>query len=121
MSKHVFISYARDDGLAYAERLEADLNHASHTTWRDKRNIDVYSDFSGEIEIAIRESDVVAVVVTPSVEQRPTNFVRREIIYAQSKNKPIIPLVFPGATVPILINHLTWIPFFDKRTEQEAY
>src|SRR5262249_25403742 len=29
------------------------------------------------------------------------------------KQKPIIPLVFPKATVPILINHLTWIPFFD--------
>jgi hypothetical protein len=108
MSKHIFISYARDDGLIYAERLEVDLNRAGHTTWRDKSNLNVfYSDFSGEIGIAIRAADVIVVVVTPSIEQNPTSFVRREIVYAQSKRKPIIPLVFPGAVVPVLINHLT--------------
>lgn len=113
MSGHIFISYARSDGLPYAERLENDLKGVGYSTWRDKRNLSEYNDFSAEIEIAIRAAHYVTVCVTPSIETSPTSFVRREIIYAQTKHKPIIPLVFPNASVPILINHLTWIPFFD--------
>lgn len=108
----IFISYARSDGTDHAARLDTDLTHLGYKTWRDKRSIDYYQDFSGEIEKAIRAADYVAVVVTPSVELNPQSFVRREIIYAQSKEKPIIPLIFPQATPPTLINHLTWIPFF---------
>lgn len=47
----VFISYARKDGLQHAERLEAQLQSAGYTTWRDKRNLDRNQDFSAEIEI----------------------------------------------------------------------
>lgn len=119
MSGHVFISYARSDGLSHAERLESDLHGAGYPTWRDKRNLSEYNDFSAEIEMAIRAAQVVTVCITPSIEASPSSFVRREIIYAQTKDKPIIPLVFPHASVPILINHLTWIPFFDG--ERLAY
>lgn len=119
MSGHVFISYARSDGLSHAERLESDLHGAGYPTWRDKRNLSEYNDFSAEIEMAIRAAQVVTVCITPSIEDSPSSFVRREIIYAQAKDKPIIPLVFPHASVPILINHLTWIPFFDG--ERLAY
>lgn len=109
----IFLSYARADGRDHAEQLEADLNAAGLTTWRDKRNLNEYNDFSAEIEINIREATFVAIVVTPSVEQNPSSFVRREILYAQSKNKPIIPLIFANATPPILINHLTYIEFHE--------
>ncbi|MCX9078021.1 MAG: NACHT domain-containing protein, partial [Candidatus Methanoperedens sp.] len=46
--------------------------------------------------------------------KRKDSFVRREIIYAQGCEKPIIPLVFPNfpkGKVPTLINHLTWLDF----------
>jgi len=108
---HVFISYARQDGREYAERLDNDLASAGFRTWRDTRSINEYQDFSAEIENAIRAASYVAVCVTPSIDANPHSFVRREIIYADSKQKPIIPLVFPNADVPTLVNHLTWIPF----------
>src|SRR2546426_452384 len=110
---HIFLSYARRDGRTYAERLEHDLRAAGYPTWLDRRNLNEFADFSAEIEMAIAAARCVVVSVTPSVEQNPGSFVRREIIYAQTKAKPIIPAVFPGANVPILINHLTWIPFFE--------
>ncbi len=109
----IFLSYARTDGLEYILRLEADLSAAGFVIWRDQRSLNEYNDFSAEIEINIRQADFVVVVVTPSIEQNPNSFVRREILYAQSKNKPIIPLVFPGADLPVSIIHLTYIDFQD--------
>jgi hypothetical protein len=42
---HIFISYSRNDGNAYAERLERDLKAAGYSTWRDTRNIDTIENF----------------------------------------------------------------------------
>lgn len=108
---HIFISYARQDGRKYAERLDQDLTNAGFATWRDTRNINEYQDFSAEIENAIRAADYVVICITPSIDANPSSFVRREIIYAGSLDKPIIPLVFPNSVIPILVGHLTWIPF----------
>lgn len=110
----IFISYAWKDGTPYVERLENDLHKAGYVTWRDKRNLDEYQDFSGEIEDAIRHSAYVVTCITPYVEANKNSFVRREINYAVAKNKPIIPLIFPHATPITLINHLTWIAFYER-------
>lgn len=118
---HIFISYARSDGRDYAERLGHDLARAGFSTWRDTRHINEYQDFSAEIENAIRAARFVTAIVTPSIDGNPRSFVRRELIYAESKGKPIIPLVFPDATLPTLINHLTWIPFYDGDSNRLTY
>jgi TIR domain/NACHT domain len=115
---HIFISYARADGLEQAVRVEQSLGERGFHTWRDQRNLSPYQDFSSEIEIAIEQSRQVVVCLTRSVSVRSDSFVRREILYAQAHLKPITPLVFPGfpaGRLPILINHLTWIEFFDFR------
>jgi DNA polymerase III delta prime subunit len=116
----VFISYARKDGLEFAERLERDLTVQQYRTWRDKRNLDVYQDFTAEIEIGIREARFVVVCVSPSIEQNPYSFVRREISYARSKNKPIIPLVLPNADLPLDIINLTWVGCFAGQKPQQT-
>lgn len=95
----IFISYARRDGLAYAERLERDLKATGVTTWRDKRNLDPDEDFTAELEVAIRQSKRVVCCITPDVERRDS-FVRREIGYALAVNKPVVPLIFEGAIPP---------------------
>jgi hypothetical protein len=107
-----------------AARLDRDLQAAGYSTWRDVRSIDPYQDFSGEIEAGIRSAEFVVVCSTPSVESNPVSFVRREILYAQQRQKPLIPLVFPNSYLPTLVNHPTWIPFFsgemtDRRLEFE--
>lgn len=118
----VFISYARADGRDEADRLYQEFDGAGLKAWRDERSLDPYQDFSGEIEIAIEKSQHVVVCLTPSLlahyddrtGKRKDSFVRREIIYAQGCEKPIIPLVFPDfpkGKVPTLINHLTWLDF----------
>lgn len=116
---NVFISYAREDGREYADRLYRAFNERGISAWRDERNINPYQDFSGEIEKAIEESTHVVACLTPSIARRKDSFVRREIIYAQGWEKPITPLVMPGFDkkhIPTLINHLTWLDFqeFDE-------
>ncbi|MBN2303446.1 MAG: TIR domain-containing protein [Anaerolineae bacterium] len=109
--RHIFISYARNDGIDYAERLERDLKQMGLEVWRDLTQLDNYSDFSVELEKAIRNATHVAVCLTPEVNQRDDSFVRREVAFASVLDKPIIPLKFPNADPIITIIHLTYIPF----------
>ena len=104
-----FVSYARADGLEVAAAVQAELESSGFKVWRDLRELDAFADFSVEIERAIAASDVVIVCITASIAEARESFVRREILYAQSKAKPIVPLRIAHADVPILIVQLTWI------------
>jgi hypothetical protein len=105
----VFISYARADGLDAAAAVQTELESSGFKVWRDLRDLDAFADFSVQIERAITASDAMVVCITPSIAQASESFVRREILYAQSKEKAIVPLRIANAEVPILIVHLTWI------------
>jgi hypothetical protein len=74
MPIETFISYARKDGLTHAEYLE----RALPDTWRDKRNLDPFKDFTAEIERAIDACRQVVAVITPDTT-REDSFVRREL------------------------------------------
>lgn len=107
MPTSVFISYSRSDGRTYAAALYEQLRGAGIGAWLDQCSVSPYADNWAQIEAGIRDATHVVVCVTPSIETSPESFVRREIGYALAKRKPILPLVFRGATVPIQINHLT--------------
>src|SRR5262245_36545325 len=103
--RHIFISYARAD-LHWAAQLDSYLQGQGFATWRDTRDLDPYSDFTGELEQAIRAAGHVVVCLTPDV-RRADSFVRHEIAFAlaedQNRRKangkdalPITPVLFPG-------------------------
>jgi TIR domain-containing protein len=117
-SPPVFISYARADGRAEATRLVHALTDRHISAWMDESSIDPYQDFSVDIEKAIARASHVVVCLTPTLAGA-RSFVLNEIICAQNKGKPIIPLLlpaFPRNAVPILINNLIWIDFSDFDT-----
>lgn len=107
----VFISYARSDGSAFAERVHRELAARGFAVWRDVRSIDPYQDFSIQIEEGIRAAGWVVVCLTPSIAERADSFVRREVMYARIRRRPIIPLLFPGAELNTLVADLTAITF----------
>lgn len=112
----VFISYSWFDGKEFAERLYEALRADGVSVWRDKRNLNPYQDFSAMIEGAIKQASHILVVLSPSLVDDEDSFVRREILYAQGCQKPIIPILLPGfphGKIPTLVNHLTWIDFND--------
>lgn len=109
---HVFISYARQDGLPYAEKLESALAARRYPTWRDKRGIDPARDFTAEIERALKGASHVVACITPDVT-RENSFVRREIQYALLLDKPVHVARFDKATLPpIHIVNNTFIEFY---------
>lgn len=107
---HIFISYARQDGRPYAERLERELSAAGHAVWWDKRNLNPDQDFTAELEHAIAGAEGVVCCVTPDT-RRDDSFVRREIAYAMAVRKPIIPLIFQDTLPPIHIINVTRVDF----------
>lgn len=114
----VFISYARKDGAEQSLRLANELNERGISTWRDDR-IGIAADFTSEIEAGIDNATHMVVIVTPDVK-RDDSFVRLEIGYALTQQKPIIPLVFPGGHRPITIINHTYITFSDWATSLSA-
>jgi len=61
----IFISYSRKDGAALARRLESDLAKEGFDTWLDTLRIEGGRVWSGEIESAIKSSQVMIAVMSP--------------------------------------------------------
>jgi HEAT repeat protein len=112
----VFISYARSDGQEVATRLLTELMRRQIRAWLDGRNLDPYHDFTAEIEDAIERASHIAVCITQG-SKRDDSFVRREIQYAISEHKPIVPLRFANVSPHIQI---ITIPFIDLYRDWEG-
>src|SRR5687767_11166253 len=107
-----------------ALKLERDLQRLGFETWRDTRDIDTSQDFTGEIERAIRAASHVIVCLSADVRRRMDSFVRREVAYALGQDAarrksrpagrlPIVPVVFPGGELPVMI--ATWAAIVVER------
>lgn len=110
-SQHIFLSYARKDGIPTVEKMEQALSRAGFATWRDTRGIDITRDFTTEIESGIKASKAVVVCLTKAA-LKTEGWVRREIAYALLKKKPIIVARFHDVDPPIAVINNTWLDFF---------
>ncbi|MBI3423752.1 MAG: SUMF1/EgtB/PvdO family nonheme iron enzyme [Acidobacteria bacterium] len=88
----VFVSYQRETGTEFAQRLIADLAQAGHASWIDTIAIKGGDEWIAEIVAGINRADALLVVVTP--EALRSRWVQREIWLAETKSKRIIPCLF---------------------------
>ena len=96
---NVFISYSREDN-DYVQRLIAFLRNSGLPTWADDR-ID-YGDLWWRTIVAnIRSCVAIVVVMTPNSEH--SKWVEREVMFADSLQKPVFPLLLDGQGFPLLI------------------
>lgn len=86
----VFISYCRDD-KEHVDRLVTDLTAAGLNCWIDRESIPGGEDWMMAIAEGIAASYVVVPVMTSNTLH--SQFVRKEIVWAQKKNKRIVPWV----------------------------
>jgi len=107
--QHIFISYARKDGLSYSKRLYVDLKNKGFDVWRDQ-HINPTKDFTSEIEQALDNAWIAVVILTADV-RREDSFVRNEIGYALAHGIRILPLLFFGGHRPATIINHTYIDF----------
>ena len=109
----VFISYGRSDGLEFAHRLARDLEDHRHRVWFDLNSIEKGGLFEVRIEQGIRDSHVVAAVMTQcSMDEH--SVCRDEIVFALNEGKTIVPLrVNPDPTVrpTLLLARRNWVDF----------
>ncbi len=87
---HIFLSYTRSDTI-FAVRLKNDLEQRGHTVWIDTSSIRGGDDWIAAIEDGINRCYALITVV--STEANQSKWVRREFLFADNKDKRIIPVL----------------------------
>ncbi len=96
---HIFISYARDDA-AFAARLGEGFESGGFSVWMDTRSLAGGEQWTKEIETAI---EAAALVVVVSHSSNQSEWVRREVLYAQQLDKQIVPVLAAQVRLPSLL------------------
>ncbi len=110
----LFLSYRRDDTGGRAGRLfDALVTRYGHdAVFQDVNTVQPGLNFVRQVEVAIKSSDVVLVVIgpqwlsSPAPEggrrvDRPDDFVRRELTMALDADVRVVPVLVDGATLPL--------------------
>jgi WD40 repeat protein len=98
--RKVFISYARKDGAALAQRLQADLGAKGFDAWLDTQRIAGGASWTKEIEQALDACQVALALLTPG--SYVSDICRAEQLRALRKGKRVIPLLAqPGSDIPL--------------------
>lgn len=105
-NNNIFISYARRDTTGLAKNLFDWLQKRGYHPFFDKdpeKGIPVGEPhWDAKIEIAIINSKLLIVLLSPC-SVRKKSFCRKEIIFAQCKDIPIIPIIVSEVDIPITI------------------
>ena len=110
----VFLSYAEED-KSIMEQVRRSLRRASFTVWTNTTDIQTGVAFQQAINRGVEEADNLVYLLSPAALQ--SAYCQREIDYALSLNKRIIPLL-AGATnlaqAPAVLQDLQYIDLTDN-------
>jgi hypothetical protein len=95
----VFISYARAD-RDYVERLAQHLTSLGYDVWYDQEI--VVGEWASPVQAELDSSDALVVIMTPDAQR--SEWVAREIHYAEVRHMPIYPLLLRGQPFFQLVN-----------------
>jgi tetratricopeptide (TPR) repeat protein len=106
INNNIFISYARRDTTGLAKNLFEWLQKRGYHPFFDRdpeKGIPVGEPYwDAKIEISIINSKLLIVLLSPC-SVRKKSFCRKEIIFAQCKDIPIIPIIVSEVDIPITI------------------
>jgi len=111
--RNVFISYARQDALRFAERLATDLQKAGHNVFVDLTGIEKGGLWEVRLEKGIRSSDILAAVMTLGA-LREDSVCRDEVVFALNEGKSVIPLKLDPSPIfkpSLLLARRNWVDF----------
>jgi len=106
-----FISYSREDGRAFVDRLHRALRAQGKDVWVDRR-IPGGAEWEAEIHENIRRSDAFVFVISPGAFN-PQGYCLRELDHAIELGKRILPLQYrpvDAESLPEAIKTHNWIP-----------
>lgn len=99
---HVFISYARTDSEQYAKDLTMRLRQQGVKVWIDFDLEPGTPVWQHELEKAIQRASIVLALISPAVHE--SQWVTREITYAQQKKRTIIPIMVSSTDLPLTLS-----------------
>ena len=105
----IFLSYSRQDGSAFAQRLAVDLKKQGYDVWIDQEDIRAGMEWDTEIEKALESCDCLLFLETEKSVVSVTCL--DEVHYALEHDKKVIPLIFIDSKTPFRLNRLQHIDF----------
>lgn len=106
MSKHVFLSYSRAD-TDFGLKLKADIEDAGYGVWMDTSTIKGGDEWVEAITQGVNDCVIMLSVVSPSASS--SKWVRREFLFAENKEKHIVPIWAVECELPIYMVDLNAI------------
>lgn len=98
---NVFISYSSQD-ITFARHLKRLLEEKQLQVWIDESRLTTSKRWWPTIERAIEAAPAVIVIMSPA--SRRSDWVEREVLYAEKLRKPIFPVLLAGDEWPRLAN-----------------
>jgi len=118
---HVFLSYAHED-CGFTGDLLRDLERRGVHCWIDEEAIRAAQPWRAEIAQAINQCSAFLIVLSP--RSVASDEVNRELAYAASSGRRIVPLVYKTVQLPpaiaLTLGNLQWVNF-DERTYEDAF
>ena len=128
----IFMSYRRDDSEVYAGRLHESLvrTFGQEEVFMDQFSIRAGEVFPWTIQQAVAHAEVVVALIGPKWKgdsgrdgrsrlENDFDYVRREIVCALDRGTPLVPILFPGGSLP---DHSTLARFdLDGFEEYQAF
>jgi hypothetical protein len=119
-SYDVFLSHSSKD-REFASRLATDLAQAGLNVWLDQWNIRPGDSFATAIDLAIKDSRFLLIVMSPDYFQ--SSWTRQEWQYAlsdeiNSGDVRLIPLLYRDCDIPSMLRTKQWVDFRDQTQYQ---
>ncbi len=115
----VFVSYAREQSLAFVDYLEQMLKAHHIESWIDRTSLRGGEKWLAEIRRGIDKCDIFLLVLTPGAVESP--WVSLEIKHALRRHKSIIPLMFYPCVLPRQLSGHHFIDFTPGTDFQEKF
>jgi len=116
----IFISYSRKDE-AFIKQLYQELTGRGLSTWYDRFNIGVGTQWAEEIVKGIRDCRVFVLALSP--DSAASVNVRKELDLAQRYQKQIVPLIWRKVDIPVAMEYqlagIQWIEFNEAASPEK--
>jgi hypothetical protein len=110
---HIFISYSKQN-IDFARHLRAMLQEAGFSVWMDEAQLIASERWWPTIEQSINGCSAFIIIMSP--QSKTSDWVEREILFAERLRKPIFPVLLSGESWPRLAN----IQFADMQAGTES-
>lgn len=109
--RKTFLSYSRTN-KEFAIKLARELKAEGFDIWLDQLDIPAGSRWDREVEMALRESEIFMIILTPSSVDSEN--VLDEIGYAIDNKKRFLPVLLEKCDVPLRLRRFQYVDFTNK-------